>query len=54
MEVTANGIRVKIGNGALTRFWQDRWVGKIRLNETFPHLFLLSTQKEELIEKMRR
>jgi hypothetical protein len=36
----------KLGNGALTSFWFDIWVGDLSLKNRFPRLFLISTQKE--------
>jgi len=39
-------VRRKIGNGANTSFWKDRWLGEVPLYTMFPKLFSLSTQKE--------
>jgi hypothetical protein len=36
----------KVGNGLLTRFWKDVWIGDSPLCFKFPRLFSLSTQKE--------
>jgi hypothetical protein len=36
----------KVGNGLLTRFWKDVWIGDSPLCIKFPRLFSLSTQKD--------
>jgi hypothetical protein len=38
-----------LGNGALTSFWLDKWIGNELLSVTFPRLFLLSIAKEAKI-----
>ena len=35
-----------LGDGGDTLFWEDRWVGGIRLRERFPRLFQLDRHKE--------
>ena len=42
-EVASKGIRMKIDNGAHTRFWLDNWAGLNSLRLSFPRLFMLST-----------
>ncbi|GKA86613.1 hypothetical protein Tco_0808324 [Tanacetum coccineum] len=32
-----------VGDGSLTRFWSDVWLGNSALKEAFPRLFLLET-----------
>jgi hypothetical protein len=39
-------IEHKIGNGMLTRFWRDVWIGDSPLCIKFPRLFSLSLQKD--------
>ena len=34
----AQGIRMELGDGNKTRFWDDNWVGNARLRESFPWL----------------
>jgi hypothetical protein len=36
----------KVGNGALTSFWKDKWIGDAPLKNLFPRLFAISNQKE--------
>jgi hypothetical protein len=36
----------KLGNGRLTSFWYDRWIGNVPFCVLFPRLFSISTQKE--------
>lgn len=42
----------KIGRGDKCRFWKDVWVNGNSLANLFPRLYLISEQKEELIEVM--
>ncbi|CAJ2632776.1 unnamed protein product [Trifolium pratense] len=44
----------KIGNGGTTRFWHDSWLGPQSLKEVFPHLFLISVQKECSVQEVGR
>jgi mannosylglycoprotein endo-beta-mannosidase len=39
----------RIGNGRLTRFWKDVWIGNTPLCVKFPRLFSLSLQKEVMV-----
>ena len=41
-----NGIKMMVGNGERTRFWEDIWIAKIPLAEKFPRLYLISTQQQ--------
>lgn len=43
------GLRVKIGNGQGTRFWEDVWVGEITLKLEFPRLYALSKDSDCLV-----
>jgi hypothetical protein len=42
----------KVGNGGGTRFWLDTWVGGGALALSFPRLFSISSQKDDLISNM--
>ena len=35
-----------MGNGLLTRFWQDIWCGEVSLKDRFPRLFTLSANRD--------
>ncbi|GKD47383.1 hypothetical protein Tco_1272028, partial [Tanacetum coccineum] len=35
----------RMGNGEETLFWDDKWRGDIILKTSFPHVYLLETQK---------
>lgn len=39
-----------IGDGSLTRFWEDSWLGEESIASQFPRLFLNSEQKSVLIK----
>lgn len=41
-----------MGDGGLTRFWEESWVGGEILRVTFPRLFQLSNDKSGLIKDM--
>jgi hypothetical protein len=43
----------KVGNGARTRFWSDRWFGFVPLCVSYPRLFSIFTQKETSIGEVR-
>jgi hypothetical protein len=36
----------KLGNGSLTSFWRDKWIGDTPLKDRFLRLFTISNQKE--------
>jgi hypothetical protein len=42
----------KIGNGMLTRFWRDVWIGDSPLCIKFPRLFSLSLQKDVCVGEL--
>jgi hypothetical protein len=44
----------KVGNGNLTSFWNEHWIGDQSLRQKFPRLFGISTQKNEVIGNLRR
>ncbi|KAK2405812.1 hypothetical protein QL285_041620 [Trifolium repens] len=39
----------RIGNGMLTRFWKDVWIGDVPLCIRFPRLYSISLQKDEYV-----
>ena len=45
---------LKIGDGHMTRFWEDSWLEEDSLASLFPRLFNNSLQEGECIEKMGR
>ena len=45
-------IKVKIGNGSKTRFWEDPWLQCETLKDRFSVLFLLSSQRNVVISSM--
>jgi hypothetical protein len=49
----AQAVTKKLGNGVLTSFWRDKWVGESPLCDRFPRLFSISTQKEASVAEMR-
>jgi hypothetical protein len=44
----------RVGNGNLTSFWNEQWIGNQSLRQRFPRLFGISMQKNEMIQKMGR
>jgi hypothetical protein len=42
-------VEKRLGNGSTIRFWKDVWVAGQSLQELFPRLFGISTQKEAMI-----
>ncbi|MCI12865.1 putative non-LTR retroelement reverse transcriptase, partial [Trifolium medium] len=40
------GVIKRIGCGDQTKFWRDIWVGTVPLQDKFPRLFSVSTQKD--------
>lgn len=47
-----NGIRMMVGNGERTRFWEDLWLGDARLAEKFQRLYSISRQQNSFIADM--
>nr|CCA66235.1 hypothetical protein [Beta vulgaris subsp. vulgaris] len=43
--IAINGVRSLVGDGALTLFWHDQWLGPKPLKAQFPRLYLLATNK---------
>ncbi|KAK2420573.1 hypothetical protein QL285_031284 [Trifolium repens] len=41
-----------VGNGNLTSFWRDVWVGNQSLQDRFPRLFSISNQQRDVISSM--
>jgi hypothetical protein len=48
----AQNVVKKLGNGTLTSFWEDTWVGNLPLKDLFPRLFSISTQKEATVAEL--
>ena len=44
-----NGIKMMVGNGEKTRFWEDVWIAETPLAEKFPRLYSISAQQQTLI-----
>ncbi|GAU23391.1 hypothetical protein TSUD_334390 [Trifolium subterraneum] len=42
----------RLGNGALTRFWIDNWIGDHPLCVVFPRLFSLSSQQSDSVQQV--
>ena len=40
----------KVGNGRNTCFWLDHWMGNEALCVSYPRLFLISNQKDALVD----
>jgi hypothetical protein len=49
-----NAIGKRVGNGNLTSFWNDHWIGDQPLRQTFPRLFGISMQKNDVICNLGR
>jgi hypothetical protein len=45
----SHGVTKKLGNGRLTRFWCDKWVGVLPFCDHFPRVFFISIQKEAMV-----
>ena len=45
-------LKISVGNGTKTRFWNDQWVGNYTLKDKFPALFSLSSQQTALISSI--
>ncbi|XP_057793258.1 uncharacterized protein LOC131009871 [Salvia miltiorrhiza] len=43
---------LQVGEGESTRFWKQRWVGERSLEDMFPRLFHLNSNKEGFISEM--
>nr|GFC52858.1 RNA-directed DNA polymerase, eukaryota, reverse transcriptase zinc-binding domain protein [Tanacetum cinerariifolium] len=39
-------MRIKLGNGESTAFWDDNWIGGKVLKYSFPRIYALETEKE--------
>jgi hypothetical protein len=48
----SQNVSKKVGNGAQTNFWVDRWIGEIPLKDRFPRLFSISRQKEATVAEI--
>lgn len=43
--ILSDGFYIKVASGQATAFWTDSWIGERKLENLFPRLFRLSTQK---------
>ncbi|GLT51274.1 hypothetical protein SLA2020_246950 [Shorea laevis] len=46
------GFVKQIGNGKKTHFWEDVWVGEVRLREKYPRLYSLATNKRVKVAEL--
>ena len=44
-KVTISGIQNLVGDGCNVLFWEDLWLGEVRLKEKFSRLFSISLQQ---------
>jgi hypothetical protein len=49
---SCNAIGKKVGDGASTSFWNEKWIGEQTLRQRFPRLFGISLQKFDSINDM--
>ncbi|RYR07607.1 hypothetical protein Ahy_B05g075001 [Arachis hypogaea] len=47
--IVGHGVRMSVGNGSKTKFWEDKWLGDFSLRDKFPILFVVSSNKNEVI-----
>ncbi|GAU40168.1 hypothetical protein TSUD_292720 [Trifolium subterraneum] len=47
-------VEKRVGNGNLTAFWTDTWIGDQSLQQRFPRIYGISNQKESTIFNMGR
>lgn len=50
--IVEESMHVRVGDGSSTLFWYDKWCAEGPLKDTFPRLFSISEQKEDLICNM--
>jgi hypothetical protein len=48
----SQNVSKKMGNGAQTNFWAEKWIGEIPLKDLFPRLFSISRQKEATVAEI--
>jgi hypothetical protein len=48
----SNAIGKKVGNGKMTSFWNELWIGEQTLRQRFPRLFGISMQRDDMIGNM--
>ncbi|KAK2413278.1 hypothetical protein QL285_036006 [Trifolium repens] len=48
----SNVIGKKVGNGNMTSFWNEIWIGEQRFRQRFPRLFGISMQRDDMIGNM--
>ncbi|KAL9680066.1 hypothetical protein QQ045_017941 [Rhodiola kirilowii] len=47
-----DGLKLKLGNGGGTLFWQDAWLGDRALKDQYPKLFSLSLDTNATVQEM--
>jgi hypothetical protein len=50
----SSAVKMKVGRGDMTVFWDEHWIGDQPLRHTFPRLYGISEQKQGLIHDMGR
>jgi hypothetical protein len=50
----SNVIGKKVGNGNMTSFWNEIWIGEQTFRQRFPRLFGISMQRDDMIGNMGR
>jgi hypothetical protein len=48
----SSAVKMKVGRGDMTMFWDEHWVGEHPLRQAFPWLYGISDQKQGLIQDM--
>ncbi|KAI8543503.1 hypothetical protein RHMOL_Rhmol08G0223300 [Rhododendron molle] len=51
--ILIEGLRIQVNYGKDTSFWNDIWLGDRTLKEAFPRLFLVSSQKEDMVSTVK-
>ena len=49
--VIRNGIRSSLGDGNNTWFWEDQWIGEVKLMDKYPRIYSVSMQKRNPISE---
>lgn len=50
--IIQEGFKVQVGSGQETLFWEVGWLGDVALKEVYPRLYLISTQKGQVVRNM--
>lgn len=45
-------ISFEVGVGDHVRFWEDKWCGEMELRRTFPNLYNIAVNQEELVSSI--